>query len=411
MFRSTGKRSYEEAVKYCRSLLLAGKLYNGTTLSLGSYTRNFFIYDKCPYIDHRLHRGYSYGKPWALCQRRLLEKHIYPVFFDRDIRTITFKEIDGFIAALKLKNMGHKTLNHIICTLRNVFGYAELEKVIFENPCKGLKPFKIICPEKGILTDEERQKLFDEAKRDQIWPLAMHYTINCLAEKTGLRLGEILALRPEDITHENIIVSHSYNVLDKLKGTKTGKARVVPIDNILSQQLRNLCKGKQYDDFIFSKDGKFPVDHKTVYKQYWRALEKIGINKAERERRNISFHSYRHGLCTGLLEKGMHPETARLILGHSPSMTARYAHLQLEDVLSVKKPETLHPQYIKDMIDAGILYPDGKRVVAKLANIAAFLRDKKILITENFLQEMFLKQDGKKYSMSACKNAINLTNN
>jgi integrase len=410
MFRSTGKRTFEEAVKHCRSLLLAGNLYNGTTLSFGSYTRNFFIYDICPHISYRLNRGFSYGKPWAQRQRRLLEKYVQPAFFTHDIRSITFQEIDKFIAALKLQNMSNKTLNHVICTLKSIFGYAELQKIVPENPCKGLKPFKNTIPEKGILTEEEIRNLFDEKQRDQIWPLDMHYVINCLAERTGMRLGELLALRPEDITPESIIVAHSYNTLDKLKGTKTGKTRIVPINGILLQQLRNLCDGKPQDAFVFSHDGKSPIDHKTVYKQYWRALEKIGINKAERNRRNITFHSYRHGVCTRLLESGMPPETVRLILGHSPAMTARYEHIQLGNILSTKKPETVQPSYITEMIDRGILYPDGRRVVANIKNVASYLWHNGIQVTEKFLNEMFLKPDGSKYSMSACKSALNLTN-
>jgi hypothetical protein len=67
------------------------------------------------------------------------------------------------------------------------------------------------------------------------------------------------------------------------------------------------------------------------------------------------------------------------------------------------------PNYIQDMIEKGLLYPDGKRVLGKLENIATYLyRDVKISITEKFLQETFLKSDGTQYSKSACKKALNV---
>jgi integrase len=67
------------------------------------------------------------------------------------------------------------------------------------------------------------QKLFSEENQKEIWPENIHFIINYLAANTGIRLGEILALRPKDISNDQLIISHSYNIHDGLKSTKNGK--------------------------------------------------------------------------------------------------------------------------------------------------------------------------------------------
>jgi integrase len=286
----------------------------------------------------------------------------------------------------------------------------------------GLKPFKVDSSEKGILTREELMKLFKEENRDHIWPEELHFIINYLAASTGLRIGEILALRTKSISNNQLIVTNSYSPEDGLKSTKNGKTRIIPLNQKLKDMLVDLCKGKQDDAFLFSSsNGQKPMCHKTIYRRFWHALEIVGISKEERKRRNITFHSYRHGVNTMLLEKGLLPETVRLMLGHSaPSMTAHYSHIQLPDIIKIQENSTLQceevnnnthiPSYINSLIDKGLLYPDGKRVVKSLDSVALEINDMKIRPTEKLLMELFLKVNGDKYSIKACKKAMLFAN-
>jgi integrase len=335
-FRSTGKRKFDDAVKFCRTLQIKGQLYSGTAVSFSLYTQDFFDYEHCPYISYRLLRGYSYGRPWARRQKSLLDKVIRPYFNKQDIRLINAKQIDDFIFSLKKENYSNKTINHVITTLKNIFHYATINNTIEVNPCTGIKPFKSTSREKGILTREELKSLFSSECQTKIWPDMMHYILNYVAATTGMRLGEILALQPQDISDTKITVSHSYNSLDGLKGTKTAKTREIPIPEKLKFLLTDYCYGKRKDEFIFSANhGSNPVDHKTIYRWYWRALNAVGIDKSERLRRRISFHSYRHGYNTILLEEGIAPETVRLLTGHSAAMTSHYSHIKQQNVPKV----------------------------------------------------------------------------
>jgi len=421
-FRSSGKKDYDDAVKYCRDLQIQGRLISKIPLSFSSYTKDFFVFDKCKYINYRMARGFSYSRPWAARQKRLLDTIIAPYFENKNIRSISFNDIETFLTSLKEKRFSNKKINHIIATLKCIFKILEINNEIGLNPCKEIKYFKVITPEKGILTSKEIKILFSEENRGQLWPEPIHFAINYLAAFTGLRLGEIQALRAQDFNNNTLIVTHSFGYTG-LKDTKNGKIRTIPLDLKLNELLTECCKEKKQNEFIFSvNNGAAPMCHKTIYKRFWKALEFLKIDKAERKRRNLSFHSHRHFANSILLQSGMHPEVVRMILGHSSaSMTIHYAHLQLPNVIEVfeksnknskniESQNTIMPKYIKELIDKGMLYPDGKRVVKSLDNVALELQKMSITFTEKSIMEMFRKPDESVYSIKACKKAINYAN-
>lgn len=330
IYKTTGVDSYEKAIRYCRDLLKFGKLVNEKRYTFSCYTSDFFLYDICPYIRTRLLHGKSYTKSWAMAQRNLLLSRIFPEFGDFDIREIYEDRIESWLYKLKQEGVGTKTLNHLITILRIIFGYALKSRDIDENPMEHIELFALKSAEKGILSREELKRLFiDESA--SLWDSKMHYTLNLTAAITGMRLGELLALRFNMIQPSYITVAYSWNTLDKLKCTKNGKVRKIPIPDMLYRLLCFLGENKESTDFVFSS-GKKPIDHKTVYKYFYRALEKIGLSKTIREEKNITFHSFRHGFNTMLLESGIAPETVRLLTGHSAGMTARYSHVQLANM-------------------------------------------------------------------------------
>jgi integrase len=277
-YRSTGKKSYDEAIKYCRSLQIKGKLHLATSYTFETFTKDFFVYEKCPYIRNRLLRGFSYGRTWAKKQRALLENIIVPQFKEMDMRNISSPIIDEFVLKLRQSNHGVKTVNHILTTLKTIFGYAIQNGFIETNSTEGIRPFKNIVKEKGVFTRTELKKLFASFGQTEVWSDPMHFFINAIAATTGMRLGEILALRPENITGNTISVEHSWNRLEGLKCTKTGKNRIVPVPCELSTALHKYISNNCITEYIFSaNNGKTPIDHKTVYKHFWKALTKTGI--------------------------------------------------------------------------------------------------------------------------------------
>jgi integrase len=327
VYRSTGEDTYEKAVRYCHNLIKLGKLIEEKCYIFSKYTEQFFVYEDCPYIKTRLLHGKSYTKGWAQAQRRLLISRIISEFGDLDIREIFENRIEDWLFKLKQDGVGTKTLNHLITVLRIIFGYAFRSHDIEDNPMTNIELFSVKTAEKGILSRDELSRLFSDDS-SVIWRSKMHYALNLTAVMTGMRLGEILALKYEMVQPYFITVAYSWSDTDQLKCPKNGKTRKIPISEYLYRLLHGIDNGRKPSDFIFSH-GEKPIGHKSVYRQFYRALENIGISRLDMKQKNVTFHSYRHFFNTMLLESGLAPETVRLLTGHTAGMTARYSHIQL----------------------------------------------------------------------------------
>ena len=116
-------------------------------------------------------------------------------------------------------------MNNIIKCGSIAFKWAVRQKLLEENPFEGITAYSINSKQRGILTNEEAGKLF----RTGMWSDKRAMVANKLAMTTGIRMGEILALRKNDIGAERLFIRHSWSPLDGLKSTKTGIEREVPL--------------------------------------------------------------------------------------------------------------------------------------------------------------------------------------
>jgi len=276
VYRSTGQDTYEKAIRYCRNLLKLGKLAVEKSNAFAKYTEQLFVYGSCPYIKSRLLHGKTYTKGWAKKQRNLITARIIPEFGNLDIGEIYENKIDTWLLRLKDEGVGYKTLNHLITVLRIIFGYAVKNHDIEDNPMDHIELFSVKSPEKGILSREEVVQLFSDDS-GTIWPSKMHYALNLLALFTGMRLGEILALKYEMVKSNYIKIAYSWSETDQLKSPKTDRIREVPIPEYLYTVLHGLNDGKEPSNFIFTIRGDRPIDHKSVYKHFNFALGKISF--------------------------------------------------------------------------------------------------------------------------------------
>jgi len=68
----------------------------------------------------------------------------------------------------------------------------------------------------------------------------------------------------------------------------------------------------------------------------YKALEKIGIGEEERQKRNITFHSWRH-FFNSTMRSRVPDSKLKLLTGHrSQEMTERYTHFNVKDYQDVK---------------------------------------------------------------------------
>jgi integrase len=140
--------------------------------------------------------------------------------------------------------------------------------------------------------------------------------INMVAMTTGLRRGEILALKVENIGEKYLTIENSFSEIDGLKSTKTDEERIVPIIPAIRDAMLDLAKtNTRNNGYIFSSDRKDrPYNSATPTSELKKMLFRLraGENpspeqeKEVREywkKRNVDFHSWRHFYASRMTDK------------------------------------------------------------------------------------------------------------
>jgi integrase len=173
---------------------------------------------------------------------------------------------------------------------------------------------KVPPPEFDFLTFEEAARLVDGA--DTEWrPMVL------LALRTGLRQGELLGLRWDDVdlVAGRLMVRRS--AVRGVVGTpKNGKSREVPLSDDAIAILRSLPSRFPGEHVFAHEDGRMLTKGDCKH-PLWRACRKA-------ELRRIGWHVMRHSFASHLATRKVSLKAIQEMLGHSTmEMTMRYAHL------------------------------------------------------------------------------------
>lgn len=332
---STGVKNKQVAIQVCMKRAQEGTLLSGQDvrkwITFGEYTKDFYIFDICPYIQGRLARGFTYTKKSAANNRYYLEEYIQKYFGNRIMESITNAEINRWILNLpKRTGIANKTANGILALVKQIFRLAFEQGVIPANPAETVRPLA-----KG--KNSKRRIAFTSAQISELfgspWDNMLAYQACKISALTGMRAGEIRALLPKQIHRDHITVDASYNNDDDgRKCTKAGYARIVPINDEIYRILRSLISGKGY---LFSLDGKTPVGSHYFERPLKKRMDQLGIVAPAGT--ELTFHSFRHYMNSRLIAAGISGEKIRAVIGHeSEEMTEHYAHLEAEDLSQVR---------------------------------------------------------------------------
>lgn len=254
-----------------------------------------------------------------------LRLYLKPKFGDVTLTGITTAEVRNWINQMISSNVGHTTIRQSYRLLRQIMEAALIEERITRNPCAGIKLPKIVTSEKRGLTREELNSLAAEC--GEYGPLVM------FMGTTGLRVGESLALRIEDIDRDAMTVhvrrswSRSETGAKIIGKTKTGVSRKVPISPPVLESLVPFLESKGQEDWLFLGPKGNVLDYDWFRKAVFiPAVSTLGLE-------GITIHSLRH-TCASLLIKLKAPiTTVSHILGHaSVKMTLdTYGHYYEDD--------------------------------------------------------------------------------
>lgn len=303
----------------------------------------FWDFENSEYVKKRIARGYDIKQ--RNCKEKLgIVKRYWAKYFDADrtVQSLTSRELDDFLMYLRTeKKLSADTVNKTMTAGNMAFEFLIKEGLITSNPLSSVERFKVNAKKRGIPTETEMKKLM-ELNWD--WTDSVNKLAFKVAALFGLRAGEISGLQVCDIdaNADLLYIRHSWNDTDKLKDTKNGDDRIIPIEHgVALELLMNARRNPDYSDtsFVFwsPKVVGQPMWPSSFEDDFYLAMQKIGISEEQRKERNIVFHSLRHYCATQIAQRAS-LEIAMKILGHrTEEMTRLYSEHETQMKLNNAK--------------------------------------------------------------------------
>ncbi len=220
-------------------------------------------------------------------------------FGNRSLESLTPDLVEAYLTQRQKEgNKLHKrdfltgsTLNRDIACLKTIIRRAVLNRRIERNPIEGVRRFKEYSRDR-TLTQQELQ--------DFLAVCSPHLrSIVELAYLSGMRRGEILGLRWDQIDFKNKVI-----VLEAAD-TKTQEKREIPLSSRLNQLFQRIPKTLG-NPFVFTYKGKRIGNIRNAFK---RVCRKAGI-------KDFRFHDFRHCAVTNLRKAGVSDSVIMSISGH-----------------------------------------------------------------------------------------------
>lgn len=254
----------------------------------------------------------AHNKPSEIHNKKtMLNGHLIPAFGTKRLDTITTRDVEAYVAKKLQSGLKPKTVNNQIAVLSRMFRIAKKWEIVEKIP--EVTFLKVQLPEFDFLDFMESERLITGT--DPEWE-----TMIVLACRTGLRIGELRALRWQDVD----LVAGKLTVRQAVWKTeiglpKGGRSREIPLSDdaktvLLSHRhLRSKLVFCNADGSMLTKEQlKWPL---------WRACKKAGL-------REIGWHVLRHTFASQLVMMGVPLKVVQEYLGHADiQMTMRYAHL------------------------------------------------------------------------------------
>ena len=298
-------------------------------------------------------------------QIRLARLHVKPELGNIQLKNLKSTDLQGLYNRKFNSGLSARSVQYIHVVIHNALEQAVKNNLVIRNVSDATTLPRKEQKEMRVLSIQEQAKFMNILDSDR---LGFAYMFDLA---TGLRVGELLALRWKDVDLENGVIkikqavsrvkNYDPNVTTKTKliiqepKTKKGQ-RSIPLPNIITallkkHQLRQkeeklLYANKYQDnDLVFcTKIGTY-LEPRNLSRTFYTLVANAGIDPA-------NMHALRHSFATRLLEANEHPKVVQEMLGHS-SITLTldtYSHVmpelkqaaaeKLNDLFDLKKSPT-----------------------------------------------------------------------
>ena len=280
----------------------------------------------------------------------VLKNHVYPVFGSRPLTKVTRPMVREFITQKKNSNLTRSTIKNILAPVRAIYNQAIEDEIYTQsNPASKVGKFNKREPGEtkiNPLNREELAKLLKTAEKR----MPHHYPALLCGARSGLREGELIALRPYDLDFNGRFINVERSISrGKVTTPKNGKTRRVDMSLQLTNTLDTLVAARKaeavrrelekpaderrepdgviagvMEDWLFiDPSNRRQLDPNNMRKRvFYRCLDLA-------ELRRVRFHDLRHTYASLLIQQGESLVYVKDQLGHhSIQITVdTYGHL------------------------------------------------------------------------------------
>lgn len=264
-----------------------------------------------PSVRPRTHTSYS----------QLVRLHLKPSLGRVSLAKLTPQHVQQFMNEKLAAGLSARTVQYLRAVLRRALSQALRWNLVARNVATLVDAPKTKRNAVRVMSPDEVTLFLDAAKGQRFEPLLL------VAISTGMRQGELLGLRWEDVDLPAAVihVRHSVQRLDgklTLTDLKTDRSRrTLRLPQIAARALQTqrarqseerLAAGGRWHDlgFVFATSIGTPLDARNLTRHFARVLTRAGLPR-------LKFHSLRHSCASLLLSQHVPARAVMELLGHS----------------------------------------------------------------------------------------------
>jgi integrase len=330
-----GKTRAETSEKLRRTMsdLDNGLLVDTGNLTVGEYLDRWLSDCEEPLVKQG-QMAYSTYSRYA----GIVKNHLKPALGTKKLKDLKRTEVRAFYRDKFEEGASSRSVDYIHVTLQKALQQAERDDLVVKNVASGERP-RSSRNKKEVRAFSRNQVrlLLDAASGCQ------NEALYVVAAHTGLRRGELLGLKWEDV--EVTSDKGRISVRRALKVTRDGlgfgppknktSRRLMPLNATAAsalrihrkQQSRQKLRASEWadHDLVFPNRNGKPMDPNNFYHREYKPL----LKRAGLDNQGFTFHTLRHSFATELFTQGKYPKQIQTLLGHS-SITQTidtYSHL------------------------------------------------------------------------------------
>jgi integrase len=307
-----GKKREDVADKLAKALSnrAEGLVFDGEDLTVGEYLKRWLTDSARGSVRRSTYESY----------RRQVERYIIPALGRIKLMKLTYMHVQGLYRQMQDRGLSARTVQYTHAVLHRALKQAVRWSMIPRNVCEGVDVPQVRREEMRPLNAEQARRLLRSASGERLeafYVLAVH---------TGMRPGELLGLRWEDVTLSdeggtlqlNRALSDGELATPKTKGSRrrirlsAGSAKALKAHR--RRQLEEMMhKSGLWQDYglVFPSSVGTPLSHRNVVRSFKALLKRADLPSS------VRLYDLRHTCATLLLSRNVHPKYVQELLGHA----------------------------------------------------------------------------------------------